>query len=199
MEIERPFYLNRLLRLKDNGRIKIITGMRRAGKSYLLFTLFRKNLLQKGVPEDCVISISLDELANARERNPVELDRWIRSRLKKDGRRYYIFIDEIQFVESIPNPYLPSTEITFVDVVMGLMKLPYVDIYITGSNSRMLSSEVLTQFRDRGMRCGYILCPMRNFCPCGRGISALRSMRTAPMAVCRWCSRFRLMRRRAGI
>ena len=150
MEIERPFYLNRLLRLKDNGRIKIITGMRRAGKSYLLFTLFRKNLLQKGVPEDCVISISLDELANARERNPVELDRWIRSRLKKDGRRYYIFIDEIQFVESIPNPYLPSTEITFVDVVMGLMKLPYVDIYITGSNSRMLSSEVLTQFRDRG-------------------------------------------------
>lgn len=60
------------------------------------------------------------------------------------------FIDEIQFVESIPNPYLPSTEITFVDVVMGLMKLPYVDIYITGSNSRMLSSEVLTQFRDRG-------------------------------------------------
>ena len=150
MEIERPFYLNRLLRLKDNGRIKIITGMRRAGKSYLLFTLFRKNLLQKGVPEDCVISISLDELANARERNPVELDRWIRSRLKKDGRRYYIFIDEIQFVESIPNPYLPSSEITFVDVVMGLMKLPYVDIYITGSNSRMLSSEVLTQFRDRG-------------------------------------------------
>lgn len=150
MEIERPFYLNRLLRLKDNGRIKIITGMRRAGKSYLLFTLFRKNLLQKGVPEDCVISISLDELANALERNPVELDRWIRSRLKKDGRRYYIFIDEIQFVESIPNPYLPSSEITFVDVVMGLMKLPYVDIYITGSNSRMLSSEVLTQFRDRG-------------------------------------------------
>ncbi|WP_444189733.1 AAA family ATPase, partial [Dialister succinatiphilus] len=70
MEIERPFYLNRLLRLKDNGRIKIITGMRRAGKSYLLFTLFRKNLLQKGVPEDCVISISLDALANARERNP---------------------------------------------------------------------------------------------------------------------------------
>jgi predicted AAA+ superfamily ATPase len=71
MEIERPFYLKRLLRLKDNGRIKIITGMRRAGKSYLLFELFRRELHKEGVPEDCVISISLDELANARERNPL--------------------------------------------------------------------------------------------------------------------------------
>ena len=92
MEIERPFYLKRLLRLKDNGRIKIITGMRRAGKSYLLFELFRRELHKAGVPEDCVISISLDELANARERNPLELDRWIRSRLKEDGRRYYILL-----------------------------------------------------------------------------------------------------------
>lgn len=145
-----------------------------------------------------MISISLDELANARERNPVELDRWIRSRLKKDGRRYYIFIDEIQFVESIPNPYLPSTEITFVDVVMGLMKLPYVDIYITGAIPHAVFGGT-DPVPGQGDEVRVYPLSYEEFLSVWQGISALRSMRTAPMAVCRWCSRFRPMRRRAGI
>lgn len=150
MEIERPFYLEQLKRKKNNGRIKIITGMRRAGKSYLLFQLYRKELLEEGVREEAILTISLDELSHARERNPMELDAWVRSRIVDSKKTYYVFIDEIQFVEPMPNPYVPGSVITFVDVVMGLMKLPNLDLYITGSNSHMLSSDILTQFRDRG-------------------------------------------------
>ena len=152
VEVQRPRYLNQLIDKKDNGRVKIITGIRRCGKSYLLFELYRKYLLSNGVCEDQIIMIALDSLKNIKYRNPIELDDYLRDKIQDNGRKYYIFIDEIQFVEEISNPYLEGTDskVNFVDLVLGLMKIPNVDVYITGSNSKMLSSDVLTQFRDRG-------------------------------------------------
>ena len=152
VEVQRPRYLNQLIDKKDNGRVKIITGIRRCGKSYLLFELYRKYLLSSEVCEDQIIMIALDSLKNIKYRNPIELDDYLRDKIQDNGRKYYIFIDEIQFVEEISNPYLEGTDskVNFVDLVLGIMKIPNVDIYITGSNSKMLSSDVLTQFRDRG-------------------------------------------------
>ena len=152
VEVQRPRYLNQLIDKKDNGRVKIITGIRRCGKSYLLFELYRKYLLSNEVREDQIIMIALDSLKNIKYRNPIELDDYLRDKIQDNGRKYYIFIDEIQFVEEISNPYLEGTDskVNFVDLVLGLMKIPNVDVYITGSNSKMLSSDVLTQFRDRG-------------------------------------------------
>ena len=152
MELARKQYLDQLIRKKDNGRVKIVTGIRRCGKSYLLFELYTIYLLNNGVNEDQIIGIALDELPNARYRNPMELDRYIRSRIADKSKRYYVLIDEIQFVSEIRNPYVddPGAKITFIDVVLGLMKIKNADIYVTGSNSKMLSSDILTQFRDRG-------------------------------------------------
>ena len=152
VEVQRPRYLNQLIDKKDNGRVKIITGIRRCGKSYLLFELYRKYLLSSEVREDQIIMIALDSLKNIKYRNPIELDDYLRDKIQDNGRKYYIFIDEIQFVEEISNPYLEGSDskVNFVDLVLGLMKIPNVDVYITGSNSKMLSSDVLTQFRDRG-------------------------------------------------
>ena len=152
MEVQRPRYLNQLIDKKDNGRVKIITGIRRCGKSYLLFELYRKYLLSSEVSENQIIMIALDSLKNIKYRNPIELDNYLRDKIQDNGLKYYIFIDEIQFVEEISNPYLEGTDskVNFVDLVLGLIKIPNVDVYITGSNSKMLSSDVLTQFRDRG-------------------------------------------------
>jgi len=151
MEVQRPRYLKRLIDKKDNGRVKIITGLRRCGKSYLLFTLYKKYLLSIGIQEEQIITMALDELRNMQYRNPLTLDAYLRERMQPE-QNYYIFIDEIQFVEEVENPYIKNSDnkIGFVDLVLGLMKLPNADIYITGRNSKMLSSDVLTQFRDRG-------------------------------------------------
>ena len=152
MQYARQQYLNQLIRKKDNGRIKIITGLRRSGKSFLLFTLYHQYLLDSGIAEDQIISLALDEIVNAKYRNPFELDKVIRERMPNKEKRYYVFIDEIQFVSEIQNPYVndPNEKLTFIDVILGIMKLPNADVYVTGSNSRMLSSEIPTQFRDRG-------------------------------------------------
>ena len=152
MQYERKQYLDQLIRKKDNGRVKVITGLRRCGKSYLLFTLFRDYLAASGVGEDQVIGLALDEFDNAKYRNPFELNQYVKERISGRDKRYYVLIDEIQFVNEVPNPYVdnPEEKLTFIDVVLGWMKMPNADIYVTGSNSRMLSSEVLTQFRDRG-------------------------------------------------
>ena len=150
--IARPQYLNKLIAKKENGLIKIITGNRRCGKSYLLFTIYRQYLIDNGVKQEQIIELALDETSNARYRNPIELDKYIRSLVSDTSKKYYVFLDEIQKVEEIQNPYVPSpsAKITFVDTVLGLMKLPNADIYITGSNSKMLSSDIVTEFRDRG-------------------------------------------------
>ena len=140
----REQYLNKIISKKDNGRIKIITGLRRSGKSVLLFQLYRDWLIREGIHEDV--------WKNAKYRNPIELDKYVRNRMVADGEKYYIFIDEIQFVAEIQNPYVdnPDAKISFIDVVLGFMRMKNADVYVTGSNSRMLSSDILTQFRDRG-------------------------------------------------
>ena len=148
----RKQYIDQLVEKKDNGRVKIITGMRRSGKSVLLFQLYKDYLLSEGVKESSIITLALDTLEYAKYRNPIELDKYIRDKIIDRKSRYYVFVDEIQFVSEIQNPYVddPEAKITFVDVIMGLMKIDNVDVYVTGSNSKMLSSDVLTQFRDRG-------------------------------------------------
>lgn len=150
--LPRKQYLEKLIQKRDNGRVKVITGLRRCGKSVLLFHLYKDYLIGEGVPQDQIIGLALDILANAKYRNPVELDNHIREQITDGNKRYYVFIDEIQFVSEIPNPYVndPKAKITFIDVVLGLMQMPNVDVYVTGSNSKMLSSDILTQFRDRG-------------------------------------------------
>lgn len=148
----REQYLNKIISKKDNGRIKIITGLRRSGKSVLLFQLYRDWLIREGIHEDHIIALALDIWENAKYRNPTELDKYVRDRMVADGEKYYIFIDEIQFVAEIQNPYVdnPDAKISFIDVVLGFMQMKNADVYVTGSNSRMLSSDILTQFRDRG-------------------------------------------------
>ena len=148
----REQYLKEIISKKDNGRIKIITGLRRSGKSVLLFQLYLEWLLGEGVKEDQIIALALDILENAKYRNPLELDKYIRDHMVDPKKRYYIFIDEIQFVSEIQNPYVTDSEakISFIDVILGFMQMKNADVYITGSNSKMLSSDILTQFRDRG-------------------------------------------------
>lgn len=150
MIIARNRYLNRLNKLRDNGQVKIITGIRRCGKSFLLNTIYRNHLLQEGVNNEQIIVLDLDDNINARYRNPIELSNYIRALVADANKRYYVLIDEIQNVKSIPNPYLPDEKIGFVDVLNGLKNLPNVDVYVTGSNSKMLSTDIATEFRGRG-------------------------------------------------
>ena len=152
VSIERPRYLARLVEKRENGLVKVITGPRRCGKSYLLFNLFRNYLITSGVDATHIVEIALDDLANASLRNPFELDRRIRDLVSRDGGLHYVFLDEIQNVHPVQNPHLdvPDATVGFTDVLLGLMKLPNVDLYVTGSNSKMLSFDILTEFRDRG-------------------------------------------------
>lgn len=152
MVIRRDRYLKKLISKKENGFIKVITGIRRCGKSYLLFRLYHEYLNDIGISDANIIELALDEIANARYRNPMELDDFIREQVADKSQKYYVFIDEIQKVSQIQNPYVDDETATigFVDVLLGLMKLQNVDLYVTGSNSRMLSSDILTEFKDRG-------------------------------------------------
>lgn len=146
--IKRDSYLNRIIDKKENGLIKVITGIRRCGKSYLLFNLFYDYLIQSGVKEEQIITIALDDDTNLQYRDPDELSKYVRSRIvNKD--MYYILIDEVQYAiskEELKNP----DDIKLYNVLNGLLRLRNVDIYVTGSNSKMLTKDVLTAFRGRG-------------------------------------------------
>lgn len=150
MIIARNRYLEKLIKLRDNGQIKIITGIRRCGKSFLLNTIYRDYLMQDGVCKEQIILLDLDDNLNARYRNPIELSSYLRALVSDEGKRYYVLIDEIQNVKSVPNPYLPDEKIGFIDVLNGLKNLSNVDVCVTGSNSRMLSTDIATEFRGRG-------------------------------------------------
>lgn len=150
--IERKKYLEKLISKKENGLVKVITGIRRCGKSYLLFNIYKDYLKSIGVEDECIICLALDDDENIQYRNPLELGKHIRSLTKDESKTYYVFLDEIQKVVTIQNPYIEGVEdkIGFVDVVLGLMKHDNIDVYVTGSNSKMLSSDILTEFRGRG-------------------------------------------------
>lgn len=137
MEIKRDFYLNELIDRIDNGLIKIITGIRRCGKSYLLDPIFKDYLIGQGVKEDHIIKLSLDERVNSKYLDPDVLDQYIRS-LIVDNDKYYLILDEIQEVKE------------FESVLIGFMHISNVEIYVTGSNSKFLSSDIVTEFRGRG-------------------------------------------------
>lgn len=137
MEIRRDIYLKKLINRMHNGMIKVVTGIRRSGKSYLLFTIFKDYLLSEGVDEDHIISIELDRLENKKYRNPYVVLEEIRSQLI-DSKDYYIFLDEVQLLDQ------------FEDVLNSLLHIKNVDVYVTGSNSKFLSKDIITEFRGRG-------------------------------------------------
>ena len=137
MNIERPIYLQRLIDRRHNGMIKIITGLRRSGKSYLLFTLFCQYLKEQGIDDTQIIKLDLENIYNERYRKPLPLLDYISQRVT-DTREYFILIDEIQLLDR------------FEEVLNTLMKNPQLDVYVTGSNARFLSKDVVTTFRGRG-------------------------------------------------
>lgn len=147
--IERPVYLKKLIDRKQNGLIKIITGVRRCGKSVLLFDLFFRHLIGEGILDRQIIRIQLDNSDFASLRNPLKLSEYIKSKISED-QDYFIFIDEIQLVKKVKNRDVEGDHITFYDVLNGLLAKKNLDIYVTGSNSKMLSKDVLTEFRGRG-------------------------------------------------
>lgn len=150
MEIKRDSYLNQLIAYKFNGLVKVITGIRRSGKSYLLNKLYRNHLLKSGVTEDQIISIELDLTKDIKYRNPLELASYVRELLSNKDQLYYLFIDEIQMSDVVTNPYNPDgAKISFYDALNDLNSIANLDIYVTGSNSKLLSSDILTQFRGR--------------------------------------------------
>ncbi|MBQ3810731.1 MAG: ATP-binding protein [Kiritimatiellae bacterium] len=149
--IERPFYLKQLRSRAWNGQIKVVTGIRRCGKSFLLNKLYRDELLASGVAAENIRCIALDERRNLALRNPLALaddvERWMDG---FSGRRY-LFIDEIQLCGEVPNPHDPRGKpVTFYDALNEFLHDDRLDVYVTGSNSRMLSSDILTEFRGRG-------------------------------------------------
>ena len=150
MEIKRDRYLNQLISYMWDGQVKIITGIRRCGKSYLLRTLFRQHLLTQGVKEEQILSFELDLAKDIKYRNPLVLAEHVRSIVAGNSEQFYLFVDEIQMSDEVPNPYnKDGKNITFYDALNDLRSLSNLDIYVTGSNSRMLSSDILTEFRGR--------------------------------------------------
>jgi predicted AAA+ superfamily ATPase len=150
MEIKRDLYLKKLISFMWDGQVKLITGIRRCGKSYLLRTIFRNYLLEQGVSEDHILTYELDLAKDIRFRNPLELAKVVREQVEGKADQYYLFVDEIQMSDEVPNPYNPNGKaITFYDALNDLKSLSNLDIYVTGSNSRMLSSDILTEFRGR--------------------------------------------------
>ena len=137
MNIKRDKYLNDLINRMHNGMIKVVTGIRRCGKSYLIFSIFKNYLLEKGVDENHIISIELDQRKDKKYRNPDVILEYIESSIVDDGQ-YYVLLDEVQLLEE------------FEEVLNSLLHIKNVDVYVTGSNSKFLSKDVITEFRGRG-------------------------------------------------
>ena len=137
MEIQRDRYLEQLILRKNNGMIKIITGIRRCGKSFLLFTLFKRYLLENGIDADHIIEIALDGIESEELRDPKVCYQYIKDSIK-DEKQYYLLLDEVQFMPR------------FEEVLNSLLRMNHIDVYVTGSNSKFLSSDIITEFRGRG-------------------------------------------------
>ncbi len=159
MIIEREEYVRQLMSKRWNGMVKIVTGIRRCGKSFLLSTLFKSRLIKEGVNEDAFIEIALDRKSDIKFRNPNTLFEYIIGQTKDMSKRYYVMIDEIQLSykvkdESVDESKIPEEDrellyTTFYDVLNDLRSRPNLDVYVTGSNSKMLSKDIVTNFRDR--------------------------------------------------
>lgn len=150
MEIKRDSYLRQLISYRFDGLVKVITGIRRCGKSYLLKKIYRDYLIQNGVREEQIIIIELDLAKDIKYRDPLEMSSFVREKVEGKGEEYYLFIDEIQMSDEVPNPYnAAGKKITFYDALNDLRSLTNLDVYVTGSNSEMLSSDILTEFRGR--------------------------------------------------
>lgn len=160
MDIQRNDYIERLFAKSWNGKVKIITGIRRCGKSYLLSHLYKQFLIAKGVQEECFVEIDLEQKANIAYRNPNTLYDYIISKCKNRRWKYYVFIDEIQRCYKVKSSDINESLVpeedreqlytTFYDILNGLRAQSNIDVYVTGSNSKMLSTDVVTYFRDRG-------------------------------------------------
>ena len=160
MTIKRDQYISELLSKRWNGKVKIITGIRRCGKSFLLFTLYKDYLLKEGVEKDFFVELALDKKAHVKYRNPNELYDYVLRKTKDAEKRYYVFIDEIQLSYKVKNENMDESLVpeedrdmlytTFYDILNDLMGRKNLDIYVTGSNSKMLSKDIVTNFRDRG-------------------------------------------------
>ena len=162
LTIRRDFYVEKLLGRRMNGFVKVITGIRRCGKSFLLNSLFRQRLREEGVADDHIISVDLDDKSFLALRDPLLLDDYVRRRVRRGKKPYYVFVDEIQRSRKVPAPGvdlasvapedIEDAYVTFYDVLNGWRKLDNVDVYVTGSNSKTLSSDIATNFRDRGQQ-----------------------------------------------
>ncbi len=137
MEVKRDTYLQQLIQRKDNGMIKVITGIRRCGKSFLLFHIYKRYLIENGVDADHIIEIALDGIENEELRDPKVCFQYIKDSIK-DQKKYYVLLDEVQFMPR------------FEEVLNSLLRMNNIDIYVTGSNSKFLSSDIVTEFRGRG-------------------------------------------------
>jgi uncharacterized protein len=172
--IKRDEYVDLLMQKRWNGKVKIITGIRRCGKSYLLNTLFKQRLLAEGVSEDCLIEIALDRTSDSKFRNPNALYEYILSITGDSGKKYYVIIDEIQLSYKVKNTDVDESLVpeedremlytTFYDVLNDLMSRPNLDVYVTGSNSKMLSKDIVTNFRDRGSEIKLAPLSFREYC-----------------------------------
>ena len=150
MEIKRDRYLNRLIDRMHNGMVKVVTGIRRCGKTYLLFELFGDYLRSEGVEDDHIIEVALDDEENAALRDHSALSAHIRSRIANKHEQYYVFLDEVQYAISREELKNPDASPRLYGVLNGLLRMRNVDVYVTGSNSKLLSSDVMTEFRGRG-------------------------------------------------
>lgn len=150
MRIKRDNYLQQLIAYRFDGLVKVITGIRRCGKSYLLKNIYKDYLISDGVKESNIIVIELDLAKDIKYRNPLILSSYVREKVENSKEEYYLFVDEIQMSDKVPNPYnSDGKKITFYDALNDLRSLTNLDIYVSGSNSMMLSSDVLTEFRGR--------------------------------------------------
>ena len=149
-EIKRDNYLNKLISKKNNGLIKVITGIRRCGKSYLLFNLYYDHLIHEGVSKDSIITVALDDDDCSEYCDPQKLSEYIKSKITEQNKQYYVFIDEAQYAITREEIKKPDVPIRLYGVLNGLLRRKNVDVYVTGSNSKFLSSDILTEFRGRG-------------------------------------------------
>ena len=147
--IQRDLYLQKIIDYMWDGQIKVITGIRRAGKSTLLFDLFYDYLLKKGVKAENIIKLQLDKRKDSKYRNPIVLAEYVENQVSKSKEKFYLFIDEIQFCYSVPDPDNEGYEITVYDMLNELKDYKNLDVYVTGSNSKMLSKDISTEFRGR--------------------------------------------------